>query len=743
MCRTSRSHAVVVCCLAALASLTAPRPASAEADLAGASDRIDALVEAKCAEAGVKPNAIVSDGVFLRRAHLDIVGRIPSPEEARAFLESTEPDKRTRLVTALLDSPGRVSHDFNYWADLLRLKSRLPGNNGDAARHYVDWVRHAIEENQPYDEFVHELITARGFVGENGAVGFHLRDRGMPLDHLSTTVQLFLGTQMLCAQCHDHPFDEWTQMDYYKLAAFSYPMDVVRLPGELERKVRASLGDLPRDRRRNAARSLGSLTLPFRNAIVEETGRRLELPHDYQYGDAEPGDAVPPQTPFGDLVELGDDESRVDAYARWMTSPENPRFAKTIANRTWKRVMGVGLFEPVDDIDNATKPENPELLEYLTQLVVDLDFDLRRFREVLFNTRTYQREAEAHEIGSGEPFHFEGPRLRRLSAEQIWDSMVTLLREDPDATIELFGERETEEDPLVAAYHRLREQDAETLVTNGRRLDQLIGRGRKEIEEIRAMVDEAVALGKSRGGKAGAEAGRKAMERLNEATDRLFGEYARLAFLGDDPREVMRFNSPVTNGPRQLANRLMQAFPELRRENAARYARYGNGAGQQDNRRNERRARETIERIRREKGPEAARRFAARMQFERSMQRFVRASELPSPAPEGHFLGEFGQSDRDVIENASDSASVPQALALLNGEFFPQLKRPGSVLHRTVAAAETPEEKCRALYLAMLSREPTPREREIILEAFEEEGDGAAASVAWALLNSSQFLFIE
>lgn len=136
-----------------------------------AAARIDAIVEANYEEQEISPNRDASDEVWLRRVYLDTVGRIPTPDEARQFLGSGEEGKRGKLLESLLVSPGRVSHDFNYWADLLRIKSRLPGNNGDAAKHYIRWVKQAIGENRPYDEMVRQLVGARGFVAENGAVG--------------------------------------------------------------------------------------------------------------------------------------------------------------------------------------------------------------------------------------------------------------------------------------------------------------------------------------------------------------------------------------------------------------------------------------------------------------------------------------------------------------------------------------------------------------------------------------------
>lgn len=547
---------------------------------------------------------------------------------------------------------------------------------------------------------------------------------------------------MLCAQCHDHPFDEWTQMDYYKLAAFSHSTDVVRLPGELQEKVKGVVGKLDKSKRRNAGRALGALTVAFQNAIVEESKKDIKLPGDYKYDDAEPESVVAPQTPFGDLVELEDGQRKVDAYAEWMTSPSNPRFTKVIANRLWKRVFGVAVIEPVDDVDNAKRASNPELIEYLTELMTDLDYDMRKYAQVLMSTEVYGREASAFDLVSGGTYHFPGPQLRRMSAEQVWDSVVTLLRAAPDETLGGGEDVETGEDEFVVAYRRLIEQEPETLLKNARALNRLVTESRSEITDLRAEIDKAVEL-KERNRKKAGKAAAVALERLMASTDSVFGQYAKLAFLGDDPGMVMRFNSPVTNGPRQLAQRLTKAFPELKRKVGSRYQRYKTDDRREREKRRDAESKAEYKRILNREGRDAANRYMNQKRYERGLRTYVRASELPSPAPEGHFLQEFGQSDREVIENASDSATIPQALSMLNGQVFPSMKHVNSTIGREVMAAKTAEEKCEAIYLTMFSRQPTSREREIVGAEFEANGTKAVEAVVWALLNSPQFLFVE
>ena len=182
-------------------------PVVAASDTKSAAARVDELIENGYDRHKVEPNPSIDDTTFVRRVHLDIIGRNPTAAEAAKFLTASDPDKRARLIDSLLDSPGYVSHQFNFWADILRITTRMQGQGIENGISYTNWVKQAIASNMPYDQFVRELVTARGIIDENGAVGFYLRDRGMEIDHLATTVQTFLGTQLVCAQCHDHPFD--------------------------------------------------------------------------------------------------------------------------------------------------------------------------------------------------------------------------------------------------------------------------------------------------------------------------------------------------------------------------------------------------------------------------------------------------------------------------------------------------------------------------------------------------------
>ena len=411
-----------------VARVEAGRRAEARATAA----KIDALVEANLEKVGIKPNKEADDYTFVRRAHLDITGAIPTLVQTNSFI-SSKMEKREALVDSLLSSPGYVSHMYNYWASILRIKDR-PDNNM-LAYAYRDWVKDQLRTNRPYDEWVYEMLTAEGKLWQNPAVGYTLRDTGMPLVHVDNTVRVFLGTQIGCAQCHDHPFDKWTQKEFYELAAFTHSISTrdangspaftngnptVRLRDEMKKQVPGAV-----------LKGNYNLLVNANLFNVSTRKRALKLPHDYQYDNGKPNEVVQPKVLWGEIPSTAKKASPREQFARWLTSPDNPRFAKTMANRLWKKVMGVALVEPVDDMRDDSHCENPELLELLTKEFIRLKFNQKEFLRTLMYTKTYQRESSDFDPSMAEFYHYPGPTLRRLSAEQIWDSILTLAIYNP------------------------------------------------------------------------------------------------------------------------------------------------------------------------------------------------------------------------------------------------------------------------------------------------------------------------
>ncbi len=413
------------------------------------SQQIDGLVQQQVAKAGQQARPSIDDYTFCRRIYLDAIGRIPTLDELDLFIEDNEPDKRSRLIAKLLHSKGYQSHWYNYWADLLRVKYV-----GDKLHHpgnYGQWIKEALRTNKPYNQMAHELINAKGplYKPGNGATGFYAREP-MPLDHLANSVKTFLGLSIECAQCHDHPFDVWTQKDFYKLAAFSSRTHLRVDPTvDLEKKRYA------KDRKILKNKSFDEWivyreSLRVKHAAIHGNGTGfMRLPHDYQYDDGKPFEAVQADVLFGDMPKLdhkltkdkldalnqknfGPPINARESFADWMVSPDNPLFTKSIVNRLWNQVMGTQLVGPVGGLSSEEMGPHPELTEKLIEIMQDSGYDLKVFLSVLFNSQTYQGKAIALEPDRTPDYVLDGPIVRRLSAEAIVDSFLSLKTENPE-----------------------------------------------------------------------------------------------------------------------------------------------------------------------------------------------------------------------------------------------------------------------------------------------------------------------
>ncbi len=671
-------------------------PPEARTSRAEASERIDTIVETALAREGRSPPPLADDWTFVRRVYLDVVGRVPSRGEAEAFVASADPAKRGTLVARLLDSPGHESRIFHWYADLLRAKSKLAKYT--SGEPYLHFIKQSIAERKPYDVFVRELLTASGPAHErgNGATGYYLRDRGMPEDNMANTARVFLGTRIECAQCHDHPFDSWTQKQFFELVAFTGGIEYEHQDPRMVRSKREAAEFLraARDRfGRDATRIVRRVVRPARSGIAGSGTAIARLPDDYKYDDAAPGDRVAAHALFGPEVELPEAtiraaeatsagatkekagkrpsrRARRDApeeigsrarLADWMTSPDNPRFTKVIANRMWRLVMGRGLVEPVDDWKDDTAASNPELLAELERLMIDVGYDLRRFLGVVCSTRTYQRESAAEHTDADADDPIAGPRLRRMSAEQIWDSVMTLVIDDVDRT--LSPPLSPPAESVYQAFDELVGLDAAAL------LDVIAERGLRytDPDEYRAMQQE-----RRRENRLQQRRVRSLLKRLDHArqrgrTDQERSLVAALVELGVDS------DSATARTPRILR----------------------------------------------------------------------RASDLPSPAPPDHFLWKFGQSDRETIEAGDAAANVPQVLSLLNGLVDGKLLRKSdAALLVDVEQAGSSEEAVRRAFVRVLGREPTDDEQRLWRDDLDSDRDVAAADLIWTLMNSHEFLFV-
>ncbi|RPJ35424.1 MAG: DUF1549 domain-containing protein [Verrucomicrobiaceae bacterium] len=396
--------------------------------------RIDRQVAAFYRSKNLPVPAVTDDATFLRRVFLVAIGRIPTSEEALAFLEIEDADKRAQVVDYLLQSPGYSSHMANWAFDLLRVTDGRV-NSSVTNEPYRHWVRKAMADNMPWDEFTRRLLASSGdgWDPETAAVGYYTRDLGMPLDNLSNTMRIFLGERMECAQCHDDPFGTAERHDFYQLAAFTHGQEPLGRELMQPLWMEISRGERANSDEMRAARILWDGI--YGMSLGGGGAGRIPLPSDYQYRDGKPGEVVAGRTPFGKTVRMSDKQDENDGRAKlvgWIVERTDQRFPTVIANRMWKRVMGRGLYEPVDDWLAPDKTHHPPMIALLGDLMVELNYDLRSFQHALLLTRTFQfaTNPNASIVEGGDDFH--GRKIQRLPAEQIWDSLITLAGGDPD-----------------------------------------------------------------------------------------------------------------------------------------------------------------------------------------------------------------------------------------------------------------------------------------------------------------------
>ncbi len=428
----------VLAAVVASATLNAgakPNTAKSPANLKKAAWQVDKHVAQIFKSKRLKVPEVVDDGTFLRRTFLVGAGRIPTLKEAQNFLEIKDENKREILVSYLLGTDGYRSSMQNYIFDLLRVVENRRNQGTVTARPYVQFIYEAVRDNMPWDKFVQKLISARGNVWDpgNGPVGFYTRDKGMPLDNLSIALQVFTGERFECAQCHDSPVNEWERMDFYEMAAFTSGQQEINQ--RMYRRVINHLKDP--DWRRNR---YGNLLVWLRDNVhyhtISSGGQgKVALPSDYQYRDGDPGEMVKGKTKFGRKFSSrkSDAGTSRERFADWMTV-ENEHFDYVTINRMWERIMGSPITAPVDEYRKASETISPALTSYLMGLLKTLDYDLKAFQTVLMLTKTFQFAANANAFDAGVPQAFNGRQLERMSAEQVWDSFVTLVSGDPDRT---------------------------------------------------------------------------------------------------------------------------------------------------------------------------------------------------------------------------------------------------------------------------------------------------------------------
>jgi len=394
----------------------------------------------------IEPSPLATDEMFLRRVYLDLIGIQPTPDELTAFVGDNSPNKRTKVIEALFRRPEFVDQWSLKWGDLLQnSRTRL---SEPAVYAFREWIRTAVQANTPLDEFVRNVLVSQGAAGDNPAAAFYVVSQDAH-DTMQRSTQVFCGVRMLCAKCHAHPFENWTQDDYFGLYNFFNQVATKNDP------------------RQSGVQNAKAVLVNLQAALA---------PHPRT------GRPQPPRYLGGEEPKLAADVDRRTAYAQWLTSRENPFFARSMANRVWSYFFHRGIIDPVDDLRSTNPPINPELLDALTKDFVEHNFDVQHLMRLIVTSETYQRSSQTNPSNEQDVANFSHAVPRRMAAESLLDCLVQVTgvpesfpgapagftaRQLPDANIQseflkLFGkpqrmeacecERDTGSNMLQALY---------------------------------------------------------------------------------------------------------------------------------------------------------------------------------------------------------------------------------------------------------------------------------------------------
>lgn len=369
--------------MAAMARFTAPYAVDRPFEFPP-NNFIDDESAAKWRELGLVPSPLCSDVEFVRRAMLDAVGAVPTPDEIEAFLEDRAPDKRSKLIDRLLDRPEYVDYWTLKWGDVLRINSDKLGAQGMLA--FNLWLRKAFRENVSFDRMARELVTAQGSIYSDGPANY-FRVAQKPDDLAETTAQVFMGVRLQCAKCHHHPFEAYGQDDYYGLAAYF---------ARVRTKASDEFGLFGREQ-----------------VVYVSNSGEVRQPKS--------GKTMTPRPLNDDPVDDPIDRRR--ALANWLTASDNPWMARSVVNRYWGYLMGRGLVNPVDDLRDTNPPTNPKLLDALADSFVKSGYDLKALLRLILNSRVYQLSSLATAGNRLDSTFFTHYTIKRLSAEQLLDAI--------------------------------------------------------------------------------------------------------------------------------------------------------------------------------------------------------------------------------------------------------------------------------------------------------------------------------
>lgn len=341
---------------------------------------IDHYVHAKLKKLNILPSGRSKDAEFLRRIYLDLIGTLPTASETETFLDNSDPDKRQLLIEALLARPEYSTYWALKWSDLLRVDRRSLGQK--QARAYYNWIRQSFNENKKFDQFAREILTLKGRIQDTPQANYY-RAIGGAGELASNTSQIFLGIRIACAQCHHHPFDRWSQRDYYGMSAF---FQQVQRKGSPRGEIMTASGN-PTTKHPRTGKPVFAYAL---------------------------GTAMQQQSPKGD---------RRETLVNWMTAKNNPWFAHNATNRIWAHLMGRGFIEPLDDVRETNPATNPDLLNRLAKHFIDSGYDFKALIQTITSSAAYQRSSEPNSTNEQDEQNYSRALLKRLDAEVLLDAI--------------------------------------------------------------------------------------------------------------------------------------------------------------------------------------------------------------------------------------------------------------------------------------------------------------------------------
>ncbi|MEY3173867.1 MAG: hypothetical protein RLZZ436_1781 [Planctomycetota bacterium] len=399
-----QQSAVMAACVPAQPDFrfTAPEPANV----------LDEKVFHRLRQLQINPAPLCSDAVFVRRLYLDVTGRLPTAEQARSFIQSSAPDKRSRLIDELLDSPGYVDFQTLRWSDLLRVEDKTLDAKGVEV--FSHWIRVCVTEDRPLHEFAADIVAGLGSTYSEPPANFH-RALRTPEERAEAAAQVFLGVRLQCARCHNHPFDRWTQDDYYGWSAFFARIDYKVLEN--------------RRRDINDKHEFDGEQIVFQKRTGEMLNPATGKPAPLRFlqdvgGIFTSSAAIPVSAP---AIAPDPEADRLQQLAEWLRRPDNSRFAATQANRIWFQLFGQGIVDPIDDFRATNPPANPELLQTLTQEFIRGGLRAKPLMRLILNSRTWQLASETNDSNRDDQLQFSHATPRRLTAEQLLDAFSLVL----------------------------------------------------------------------------------------------------------------------------------------------------------------------------------------------------------------------------------------------------------------------------------------------------------------------------